>query len=76
VVGFWVIGRWTFLTNHARLLLCITRDPAGRLRDAAASLGITERSTHAIITDLTAAGYLLKDKHGRRNQSHHAHLTP
>ena len=59
---------WKFLTNHARVLLCIARDPGVRLRDAAASLGITERSAHAIVADLTAAGYLVKHKHGRRNR--------
>ena len=59
---------WNFLTNHARVLLCIARDPGVRLRDVAASLGITERSAHAIVADLTAAGYLIKHKHGRRNR--------
>jgi hypothetical protein len=57
-----------FLTSHARALLCIARDPGVRLREVAASLGITERSAHAIVTDLTAAGYLVKHKHGRRNR--------
>ena len=57
-----------FLTSHARVLLCIARDPGVRLRDVAASLGITERSAHAIVADLTAAGYLVKHKHGRRNR--------
>ena len=57
-----------FLTSHARVLLCIARDPGVRLRDAAASLGITERSAHAIIADLAAAGYVVKHKHGRRNR--------
>ncbi len=59
---------WNFLTNHARVLLCIARDPAVRLRDLAARLGITERSAHGIVADLTAAGYLVKHKHGRRNR--------
>ena len=59
---------WNFLTNHARMLLCIARDPGVRLRDAAASLGITERSAHAIVADLTAAGYVVKHKYGRRNR--------
>ena len=59
---------WSFLTNHARVLLCIARDPGVRLRDIAASLGITERSAHGIVTDLTAAGYLVKHKDGRRNR--------
>jgi MarR family len=56
-----------FLTNHARVLLCIARDPGVRLREVAASLGITERSAHAIVADLTAAGYVVKRKQGRRN---------
>jgi hypothetical protein len=62
------VDSWSFLTNHARVLLCIARDPGVRLRDVAASLGITERSAHAIVADLTAAGYLIKHKHGRRNR--------
>ncbi len=60
--------RWNFLTNHARVLLCIARDPGVRLRDVAAGLGITERSAHAIVADLTTAGYVVKHKHGRRNR--------
>jgi hypothetical protein len=59
---------WGFLTNHARVLLCIARDPGVRLRDIASSLGITERSAHGFVTDLTAAGYVLKQKDGRRNR--------
>jgi len=61
---------WSFLTNHARALVCIAHDPGVRLRDIAAKLGITERSAYAIITDLTAAGYVVKDKDtdGRRNR--------
>ena len=59
---------WSFLTNHARVLLCIARDPGARLRDIAASLDITERSAHGIVTDLTAAGYVIKQKDGRRNR--------
>jgi hypothetical protein len=62
------VESWSFLTNHARVLLCIARDPGARLRDIAASLGITERSAYGIITDLTAAGYVVKQKHGRRNR--------
>ena len=59
--------RWSFLTNHARVLLCIAHDPGARLRDIAASLDITDRSVHGIVTDLTAAGYVVKHKDGRRN---------
>jgi hypothetical protein len=58
---------WSFLTSHGRVLVCIARDPGMRLRDVAASLGITERSAHGIVADLTAAGYVVKRKHGRRN---------
>jgi hypothetical protein len=61
------VESWNFLTNHARVLLCIAHDPDARLRDIAASLGITERSVYGIVTDLTAAGYVVKHKDGRRN---------
>ena len=50
------------------MLLCIAHDPGTRLRDVAARVDITERSAHGIITDLTAAGYLVKQKDGRRNR--------
>jgi DNA-binding transcriptional ArsR family regulator len=59
---------WSFLTNHARVLLCIAHDPGARLRDLAASLGVTERSAHGIITDLVDAGYVIKQRDGRRNR--------
>jgi IclR helix-turn-helix domain len=62
------VGNWRFLTSHARVLLCIASDPGVRLRDVAASLGITERSAHTIVADLTGAGYVVKHKHGRRNR--------
>src|ERR1700746_2862664 len=66
---------WTFLTSHARVLLCVAHDPGVRLRDIAASLGITERSAFGIITDLVEAGYVVKEKNGRRNRYHiQAHL--
>jgi DNA-binding MarR family transcriptional regulator len=59
---------WTFLTNHARVLLCIAHDPGVRLRDIAARLDITERSAYGIVTELAAAGYIVKQKDGRRNR--------
>jgi predicted ArsR family transcriptional regulator len=62
-----MVANWTFLTNHARALLCIAHDPGARLRDIAASLGITERSAYGIVTDLAEAGYIVKQKNGRRN---------
>jgi hypothetical protein len=69
------VPSWTFLTNHARVLLCVANDPGVRLRDIAASLDITERSAFGIITDLVQAGYVVKEKDGRRNRYHiQAHL--
>ena len=62
-----IMANLSFLTNHARVLLCIAHDPGARLRDIAASLGITDRSVHGIVTDLTAAGYVIKHRDGRRN---------
>ena len=59
---------WSFLTNHARVLLCIAHDPGVRLRDIAARVGVTERSAYGIVSDLTQAGYVLKQKDGRRNR--------
>ena len=59
---------WGFLTSHARVLLCIAHDPGVRLRDIAASLGITERSAYGMVTDLAEAGYVVKQKDGRRNR--------
>ena len=59
---------WSFLTNHARALICIANDPGLRLRDIATALGITERSAFGIVADLTDAGYVLKERDGRRNR--------
>jgi Winged helix-turn-helix DNA-binding len=59
---------WTFLTNHARVLLCISRDPGIRLREIAGTVGVTERSAYAIVQDLAEAGYIIKEKDGRRNR--------
>ena len=62
------MAEWSFLTNHARVLVCIAHDRGIRLRDIAATLGITERSAYAIVTDLTEGGYVVKEKDGRRNR--------
>src|SRR5690242_11862360 len=59
---------WSFLSKHGRVLLCIAHDPGVRLRDIAASVGITERSAYGIVSDLAAAGYAVKQKDGRRNR--------
>jgi len=68
IISSTIVTTWNFLTNHGRALLCIAHDPDVRLRDIAASLGITERRAHGIVTDLTDAGYLIKAKEGRRNR--------
>ncbi|MGE0229355.1 MAG: helix-turn-helix transcriptional regulator [Dehalococcoidia bacterium] len=59
--------QWTFLTNHAHVLLCIARDPTVRLRDVAEAVGITERATQRIVQELEAEGYLEHERVGRRN---------
>jgi hypothetical protein len=69
------VTKWSFLTNHGRILLCVAHDPGVRLRDIAASLNITERSAFGILADLAEAGYVVKEKDGRRNRYHiQAHL--
>jgi DNA-binding Lrp family transcriptional regulator len=59
---------WTFLTNHAHVLLTIAAEPEVRIRDIAAEVGITERAAHRIVADLEEAGYLKVTKVGRRNE--------
>ncbi|HEX9260061.1 MAG TPA: ArsR family transcriptional regulator [Acidimicrobiales bacterium] len=61
---------WGFLTNHAKVLLHIAKDPNARLRDLANELALTERTAFGIVVDLTKAGYLVKEKEGRRNRYH------
>ncbi|TPV94384.1 MAG: winged helix-turn-helix transcriptional regulator [Myxococcales bacterium FL481] len=58
---------WTFLSNHAHVLLCLARDPDMRLRDVADAVGITERATHRIVTELEAVGVIERIREGRRN---------
>ena len=60
--------RWRFVTNHAHVLECIAADPGMRLREIAASVGITERTAAHIVNDLEQAGYLTKTRNGRRNR--------
>jgi hypothetical protein len=62
------VENWSVLTNHARVLLRIAEDPGARLRDIAAALAITERRAYGIVTDLADAGYVIKQKDGRRNR--------
>ncbi len=61
-------GSWTFLTNHAHVLVCLRMDPTLRVRDLADRVGITERAAHRILTDLTRSGYVAKEREGRRNR--------
>jgi hypothetical protein len=60
--------RWDFLTNHAHVLLSVSQDPGIRLRDIAAVVGITERAAHRILSELVEEGYVLRERHGRRNR--------
>ena len=61
---------WTFLTNHAHVLLCIARDPQARIRDLADRVGITERAVQRIVAELEAEGYMTHQREGRRNIYH------
>jgi DNA-binding IclR family transcriptional regulator len=70
------MGDWSFLTNHARALLFIAKQPDARLRDLASALDVTERTAYGIVADLTEAGYVLKERDGRRNRYHIQHHLP
>lgn len=62
-----VVPRWTFLTNHAHVLVCLAQDPHLRLTEIARRVGIGERAVHNIICDLEEGGYLVRSRVGRRN---------
>jgi uncharacterized membrane protein len=62
------VPRWDFLTNHAHVLVCVAHDSGIRLRDIAAAVGITERATHRILSELVEEGYVVRERHGRRNR--------
>jgi DNA-binding IclR family transcriptional regulator len=59
---------WKFLTNYAQVLVCIAHDPGVLLREISERVGITERAAHRIVTELAAAGYITRERNGRRNQ--------
>ncbi|TDW29997.1 helix-turn-helix transcriptional regulator [Cryobacterium psychrophilum] len=61
------MAHWTFLTNHAHVLLCVSKNPNTRLRDIAEMVGVTERAAQRIVTELEEAGYLERVREGRRN---------
>jgi hypothetical protein len=60
--------KWTFLSNHGQVLLCIARDPDVRLRVIGEQVGITERAAYRIVRELSDAGYLRRQRNGRRNR--------
>jgi DNA-binding MarR family transcriptional regulator len=60
--------QWTFLTNHAHVLFCLSQDPELRLRDLAERVGITERAVQKIVADLEQGGVLVRQREGRRNR--------
>ena len=59
---------WSFLTNHAQVLICIAYDPGVRLREIAEAVGITERAAHRIVVELAEAGYISRERNGRRTR--------
>jgi hypothetical protein len=63
-----VTSSWSFLTNHAQVLLCIAQDPGVRLREIGEAVGITERAAHRIVNELAVAGYISRTRTGRRNR--------
>ena len=58
---------WTFLSNHAHVLICLHMEPDLVLREVAARVGITERAVQGIVADLEEAGVLVREREGRRN---------
>jgi DNA-binding transcriptional ArsR family regulator len=70
------VAEWSFITQHARALVCIARDPGVRLREIADVLGVTERRAFGIVNDLTEAGYVVKERDGRRNRYRIQHHLP
>ena len=61
------MATWTFLTNHAHVLVCIARDPGVRVREIAQRVEITERAAQRIVSELVDEGYVERRREGRRN---------
>jgi MarR family len=78
ILDFMVSGvppRWRFLTSHARVLTCIAQDPGVRLREIGETAGITERAAQRIVAELVDAGYVTRERTGRRSRyTIHEHL--
>jgi DNA-binding Lrp family transcriptional regulator len=70
------VAAWTFLSNHAHVLLLLARDSEMRLRDVAIQVGITERAVQRIVADLEAGHYITRERCGRRNHYHVNHERP
>lgn len=64
------MAEWSFLTKHAQAMLLIARHPDARVRDIADRLDVTDRTVNAIVRDLVDAGYVIKERAGRRNRYH------
>jgi DNA-binding transcriptional ArsR family regulator len=62
------VPRWKFLTNHATVLVCIAQDPGVLLREISERVGVTERAAHRIVAELADAGYITRERVGRRNR--------
>lgn len=62
------VREWSFLSNHGLTLLCLVRDNDARIRDVADRIGVTERAAHRLISDLVDAGYVKRERIGRRNR--------
>jgi predicted ArsR family transcriptional regulator len=72
-----VRATWSFLTNHAQVLICIARDPSTRLREIGETVGITERAAHRLVGELATAGYISRERESRRNRyTTHSHRLP
>ena len=61
-------ARWTFLSNHGHVLICLAKQSDARLRDVAEAVGITERAVQSIVGDLEETGAITRIREGRRNR--------
>jgi DNA-binding MarR family transcriptional regulator len=69
-------AKWTFLTNHSHVLICLAREPELTLRAVASEVGITERAVQRIVADLEESGVLVRSRDGRRNRYQIRSKTP
>jgi DNA-binding MarR family transcriptional regulator len=69
-------AKWTFLTNHSHVLICLARQPEMTLRAVASKVGITERAVQRIVAELEESGVLVRSRDGRRNRYQIRTRTP